>query len=76
MQDPDPSNIYGEKTAGWSVNLEVNIGYTLAALLGLYVAWKLFGGLSGQSAEESDSDPLTGEIDDAGEVMAEYRGDP
>jgi len=74
MQDPPASNIYGEKTAKYSVNFEVNIGYTLAALLGLYVAWKLFGGLSTRPNEESDSDLLTDEIGDAtgaAEVMIE-----
>jgi len=74
MKDPAPSNIYGEKTAGYSVSFEVNVGYTLASLLGLYVAWKLFGGLSARSGEESNSDPFTGEIGDAAdaaEVMIE-----
>jgi hypothetical protein len=62
MRDPPAANIYGEKTAGYTVNLEVNIGYTLLALLGLYVAWKVFGGLSASSGE--DDDPLGGEIED------------
>jgi hypothetical protein len=68
MQDPPSSNIYGEKTAGYSVNFEVNIGYTLAALLGLYVAWQVFGGLSGSSDRDGESDPLTDEIEDVAGV--------
>ena len=70
MQDPPSSNIYGEKTAGYSVNFEVNIGYTLAALLGLYVAWRVFGGLSGASSDDTESGPLSGEMKDAGGVVS------
>jgi hypothetical protein len=74
MKDPEPSNIYGEKRTVHTVDHIIRWDYALLAVAGLYVAYKLFGSLSGQSGEESDSDPLTDEMQgavDAAEVMIE-----
>jgi hypothetical protein len=74
MQDPDPSNIYGEKRTVHSVDHIIRWDYALLAVAGLYVAYKLSGALASSSSEESESDPFTGEIEDAvdgAEVMIE-----
>lgn len=68
MQDPEPSNIYGEKRTVHSVDHIIRWDYALLAVAGLYVAYKLFGGLSRGSSEEDDSDPLMDELEGATEV--------
>lgn len=57
MQDPSPENIMGQKRH--TLNWEINVAHTVAAVLGLYVAWKLFGGLSSSSSDEDD---LAGDV--------------
>lgn len=68
MEDPDPSNIYGEKRSVHTVDHIIRWDYALLAALGLYVAYKFFSRLSARSDEESDSGPLTGQMDDAADA--------
>jgi hypothetical protein len=72
MQDPEPGNIYGEKASTWSVNLEINVAYTLAALLGLYLAYKFLAGRS--ASTERENEELEGAsiaVEEAGEAVTE-----
>jgi len=68
MQDPNPENIMGSKQVSHSVEWQINVGYALLAVLGLYLAWKAFGVLSGGS---EDSDDVTDDIED---VADEFGG--
>jgi hypothetical protein len=64
MQDPNPENIMGQKQVSHSVEWKVNVGYTLLAVLGLFLAWKLFGAVSSSSGNENEDDLASGELDE------------
>lgn len=69
MQDPQPDNIYGEKSS--ELKHIVRWDYVVLGLLGLYVAWNLFGGLSSPSENSDEMEEIAGNLDaqDAAEVV-------
>ena len=69
MQDPNPENIVGQKRVTHSVEWQINVGYALLGVLGLYLAWKVFGGLSSSSEDEQSDPDAVDELTDAAEVI-------
>jgi hypothetical protein len=67
MQDPNPENIMGQKQVSHSVEWRINVGYALLAVLGLYLAWKAFGFVSGG---DTDTDDVGDEIEETAEEFA------
>lgn len=67
MQDPKPENITGAKRFNHTLKWEINVAHTIFGLLALFVAWKLFAGVSfGSSADGGEQEGV--EIDVAGET--------
>lgn len=56
MEDPDPSNISGEKRVSHSVNWEINVGHVALAVAVIYVIWKLLGSRSGEIEDAEDGE--------------------
>jgi len=68
MRDPSPENITGQKRH--VLKWEINVAYTVAAVLALYLAWKFFGGLSSSEEDAAVSDRRE-ELTDAAKVLVE-----
>lgn len=58
MQDPYPENITGQKRVSHSINWEINVGYALLGIAGIYAMWKLSQAFVATGEAEKDQDPV------------------
>jgi len=58
MQDPNPENIMGQKRVSHSVNWQVNVGYALLGVAGIYAIWKLSQAFVATGDTEDEQDPV------------------
>lgn len=69
MRDPNPENIAGRKVQVHEFSHEIQWGYVVLGLLGLFVAWKLFGGISFSSEDDREESDNLRDIRDSAEAI-------